>query len=58
MELPKDPFILLSVVNTRLRDFYPSLDELCAAEDIDRAALEDTLAKAGFSYQADVNQFR
>ena len=28
--LPKDPFILFSVINTKLRDFYPSLDALCA----------------------------
>ena len=27
--LPQDPVILLSVVNTKLRDFYPSLDQLC-----------------------------
>ncbi|HJB69908.1 MAG TPA: DUF4250 domain-containing protein, partial [Candidatus Flavonifractor avistercoris] len=27
--LPKDPVILLSVINTKLRDFYPSLDALC-----------------------------
>ena len=30
--LPEDPVILLSVVNTRLRDQYASLEELCAAE--------------------------
>ncbi len=29
MQLPKDPVILLSYINTQLRDFYPSLDELC-----------------------------
>lgn len=29
--LPKDPMILLSVVNTKLRDEFPSLEELCAA---------------------------
>ena len=33
--LPKDPIILLSVVNTRLRDLYSNLQELCAAEDAD-----------------------
>ena len=36
MSLPNDPFILLSVLNTRLRDFYPSLEECCKAEDIDQ----------------------
>ena len=29
MELPKDPVMLLSVINTELRDKYPSLDALC-----------------------------
>ena len=44
MTLPKDPAILLSCVNTKLRDEYPSLSELCAALDADRAELESTLA--------------
>ena len=31
MKLPKDPVMLLSVVNTELRDHYPSLAELVKA---------------------------
>lgn len=58
MTLPKDPFMLLSVVNTALRDEYPSLDELCASEDIDKQALEQRLTAAGFTYVAELNQFR
>ena len=56
--LPKDPFLLLSVVNTKLRDEYESLDTLCAALDLDRAALEDRLAAAGFRYDPARNAFR
>lgn len=56
--LPKDPMILLSVVNTRLRDAYDSLDALCADLGEDRAALEERLAAAGFRYDAARNQFR
>ena len=56
--LPKDPMILLSVVNTRLRDEYDSLDALCADLGEDRAALEERLAAAGFRYDAAQNQFR
>lgn len=56
--LPKDPFLLLSVVNTKLRDEYESLDALCAALDLDRAALEDRLAAAGFCYDPGRNAFR
>lgn len=29
MELPKDPMMLFSVINMKLRDNYSSLDELC-----------------------------
>jgi len=36
MELPKDEVILLSYVNTKLRDFYPSLEEFCKAAGVDR----------------------
>lgn len=35
MNLPLDPAMLLSVVNTNLRDRYPSLEEFAAAEDVD-----------------------
>lgn len=58
MTLPKDPFMLLSLVNTALRDEYPSLDELCASEDIDKQSLEQSLKVAGFTYVAELNQFR
>ncbi len=56
--IPQDPVILLSFVNTRLRDEYPSLDELCASLGEDRAALEDKLAAIGYEYDPAVNQFR
>lgn len=58
MPLPQDPFMLYSMVNMKLRDQYPSLDELCAAEDIDRPDLEKRLADAGFEYEPSANQFR
>lgn len=56
--LPKDPMLLVSVVNTRLRDEYASLDELCRALDEDRQALEEKLEAAGFQYDEDRNAFR
>ena len=55
--LPKDPQILFSVVNTRLRDFYSSLKELCDAEDEDPEALEKTLKDAGYRYDPEKNRF-
>ena len=58
MMLPNDPMILLSVVNTKLRDEYDSLDQLCADVDADREELEKKLAAAGFCYDENVNHFR
>lgn len=55
--LPKDPMILFSYVNTKLRDEYNSLEELCANEDVDQESLLETLAAVGFTYQPDSNQF-
>ena len=50
--------MLLSMINMKLRDDYPRLDELCAAEDIDRNELESRLREAGFDYLPEANQFR
>lgn len=55
--LPKDPMILLSVVNTKLRDEYDSLDALCEDLDLDRTELELKLEKVGFHYDAARNRF-
>lgn len=55
--LPRDPYILLSFVNTRLRDEYPSLDELCAALDVDREELVTRLKDAGFVYDEENRRF-
>ncbi len=57
MSLPKDPFILLSYVNTQLRDNYPDLEEFCAARDVDREELEVLLASVGFTYDPFGNRF-
>ena len=57
MSLPSDPFILLSVLNTKLRDFYPGLEECCKAEDIDPKALTEKLKSIGYVYSPDRNQF-
>ena len=39
--LPKDPVILLSVVNTKLRDFYSSLDALCDDLQVEKSEIEN-----------------
>ena len=56
--LPSDPMILYSYVNQKLRDDYPSLDALCEDLELDRAALEEKLAAAGFAYDEGRNCFR
>lgn len=56
-ELPQDPAILMSYINTLLRDRYASLDELCEDTGIDREALVARLAQAGFEYNALLNKF-
>ena len=57
MALPQDPFILLSVINTKLRDAYPSLDALCDDLGEDKEALTEKLRTAGFVYDEKQNQF-
>ena len=56
--LPKDAMILLSFVNTKLRDEYDTLDALCEDMDEDRAALEAKLEAVGFAYDEARNRFR
>ena len=55
--LPKDPMMLMSVINMKLRDFYTDLDALCYDMDIDKKELEDILRSAGFEYSIDNNRF-
>lgn len=57
MNLPNDPVMLLSVINTQLRDHYPSLTELCAACDLDADSLKEKLAVIDYIYDAGQNQF-
>ena len=55
--LPGDPVILLGVVNTNLRDFYASLDEMCEDMQISRETLTEKLAAIDYEYDAGRNQF-
>ncbi len=57
-QLPTDPAMLLSYINTKLRDEYKQgLDELCNDMHISRQELEEKLANAGFEYSAQYNKF-
>ena len=57
MDLPKDPMILLSVVNTKLRDFYQTLEAFCREADVSEAELRETLAGIDYEYDPETNQF-
>ena len=55
--IPKDPVMLLSFINMKLRDFYPSLDELCADLNLNVNEVPEKLATAGFNYDEKLNRF-
>ncbi len=58
MSLPKDPYMLLSYVNTKLRDEYASLSEFADQEEIDLNALIKVLAAIDYHYDENLRQFR
>lgn len=55
--LPSDPILLLSVVNTKLRDFYKNLDMLCQDLMVEKEDLIAKLADIDYEYDAERNQF-
>ena len=56
--LPQDPNILLSFVNTKLRDEYSGLDALCDGLDADKAELVEKLRGVGYAYDPESGQFK
>ena len=57
MELPKDPMMLFSVINMKLRDNYSSLDELCDDLNVEKEDIIDQLKNAVFEYSPEHNKF-
>lgn len=55
--LPNDPMLLLSVVNTKLRDYYPNLEALCDDLHTGQEELEEKLDAVDYHYDRKVNQF-
>ena len=55
--IPKDPVILLSYVNTLLRDYYGSIEELCTCRGMDKEKLIQTLDVIDYAYDREENQF-
>jgi len=55
--IPKDPVMLLSFVNMKLRDFYPNLDDMCKDLEIGQTELVEKLAGIDYHYDKERNQF-
>ncbi|MCI5529880.1 MAG: DUF4250 domain-containing protein [Blautia sp.] len=55
--IPKDPMILLSYVNTQLRDYYESLEALCTCRGMKKKELVEKLASIDYHYDEKTNQF-
>ena len=55
--LPNDPMILLSYINTKLRDDYPSLDALCEDLQAEKDGIVHQLSGIGYTYREDLNRF-
>ena len=55
--IPKDPVMLLSFINLKLRDFYDDLGALCDDLDVDRQEIENKLAVIDYRYNTEKNQF-
>jgi len=57
MTLPKDPVILLSFVNTKLRDFNSSLDDFCKENNLNEDEIKRKLEMIDYHYDEYKNKF-
>lgn len=57
MPIPNDPVILLSFINTQLRDNYESLDEFGKSNSVDVGEIESKLSAIGYEYSSELNKF-
>ncbi|MBE7088545.1 MAG: DUF4250 domain-containing protein [Clostridiales bacterium] len=56
--LPQDNFILLSFINTKLRDEYSSLQDFCEKTDEDAEEICVRLQSIGYYYNEELNAFK
>lgn len=56
--VPKDPFMLISWLNMKLRDQYDSLESLCDDLDLDREEILGKVASQDYMYVQEINQFK
>ena len=55
--IPKDPVMLLSYVNTQLRDYYDSLEALCTCRGLKKNELVEKMESIDYFYDEKTNQF-
>lgn len=58
MNLPKDPIMLLSVINTKLRDQYPSISALAEDLEVSEQEIKKALEAVGYQYNETLNRFQ
>lgn len=56
-KLPNNAYILLSIINMKLRDFYSSIDALCDDLDENKEEIDNILNSIGYFYSKENNQF-
>ena len=57
MTLPKDPVMLLSLINTKLRDYNSSLDDFCKEYNLDKEYITEKLSMIDYRYDEFKNKF-
>ena len=58
MNIPKDPIMLMSYINTQLRDNYSSLAEFTKSNDLDEEEIITKLGNVGYKYDPEENRFK
>lgn len=57
MNIPNDPIMLLSYINTQLRDYYSSLEALCEDKNLNISKITEKLNSVNYEYDKELNKF-
>lgn len=57
MNIPNDPAILLSYINTQLRDSGQDLDDLCKSLCVEKENIQSKISSIGYTYDKEKNRF-
>ena len=55
--IPRDPVMLLSFMNLKLRDYYDSLEAMCEDMELDIGEITKKLEAIDYRYDKEKNQF-